>query len=227
MKEQLPLFFGLCLLWTLVLEAVTLFARFRLGISARDLAARYERWTLGVRLHVAFVGVLLLALAPWIGGPLATLHLAAFALGLVLSSALHHLVLRLRTGDHELHVCAKGPRPANLRAELGTFSPSGALRYGLLWGVLFEALTVFSRFGLAFESQRDTAALGQLTFGIRIHHGYVGVLFLGLAWLLRTTPSRRNAALALGVALLFSDLVHHFAVLWPITGTHQFFLVYD
>ena len=227
MKDHLPLFFQLCLAWMIGLAGLTLFARLRLGLQARDFAARFRRWTFGVRLHAAFFGAALLGLAPWVGGPLATMHVAALALGLVLSSGLHHLGLRLATGDHELHLCAGGARPANLRHELASFSPSGALRYGLLWGLLFEALTVFSRFGLAFESQRDTAALGQLTFGIRIHHGYLGILALGLAWLLRGTPWRRNAAIVLGTALLVSDLVHHFAVLWPLTGTHQFFLVYD
>jgi hypothetical protein len=202
-KDHLPLLLGLSSLWTLVLLGLTLLARFRFDLQARDLAARYARWTFGVRLHLAFPGILLLGLAPWLGGPLVVTHFAAFAIGLILSSALHHGVLRVRTGDCELHLCAQGARPADLRAELGTFTPVGALLYGLLWGILFEALTLFSRFGLAFESQRDTAPLRHVTFGVRIHHGYIGI------------------------ALLFSDLFHHFAVLWPVTGTHQFFLLYD
>ena len=29
-----------------------------------------------------------------------------------------------------------------------------------------------------------------------------------------------------GLALIKSDLIHHFLVLWPITGRHEFDLVY-
>jgi hypothetical protein len=34
------------------------------------------------------------------------------------------------------------------------------------------------------------------------------------------------AALVLGIALLASDLIHHFAILWPLTGTPEFHLKY-
>ena len=36
----------------------------------------------------------------------------------------------------------------------------------------------------------------------------------------------RNATLLLGAALFLSDMVHHFLVLWPVTGSPQFDLVY-
>lgn len=91
---------------------------------------------------------------------------------------------------------------------------------------LMEAVTCALRFGLALESTRDTAALGAWTFGLRIHHGYVGLLILALSPLLRRRPAVREWAVRVGGALLLSDLIHHFLVLWPITGSPQFDLTY-
>tara|TARA_R110002072_G_scaffold257305_1_gene416054 strand:- start:336 stop:1010 length:675 start_codon:yes stop_codon:yes gene_type:complete len=223
-KDQLPLLLGQALAWTLGFEVLALVARYRLGWTGQALAGRYAALTFGIRLHPAFLGVVLLALAPWIEA--LAIPLAACGLGLIAGNLLHALILRLKTGDHDLHLCARASSPVDYRAELGQFSVAGALHYGVFWGAIFEGLTIFSRFGLAFESQRDTAALATITGGLRIHHGYIGVLLCLLALALRKVPWRRSLALIAGVALLVSDLVHHFAVLWPITGTHQFFLVY-
>jgi hypothetical protein len=46
---------------------------------------------------------------------------------------------------------------------------------GLVLAVLFEAITLGFRIGLSLQSTRDTAALGAYTFGLRVHHGYVGL----------------------------------------------------
>jgi len=83
-----------------------------------------------------------------------------------------------------------------------------------------------ARFGLGLESTRDTAALAAWTFGIRIHHGYIGLLVFALSYLGRLPPRYQSWARIVGVALVVSDLVHHFVVLWPITGDHQFHLRY-
>lgn len=107
-----------------------------------------------------------------------------------------------------------------------------SLRQIILWTVVltfaFEVLCVALRFGLELDSTRDTAPyLSRLTFGYRVHHGYVGVLLVLVAWAL--ARRRRRAAtvmLILGLSLISSDLMHHFAVLWPITGSPQFDLVY-
>jgi hypothetical protein len=101
----------------------------------------------------------------------------------------------------------------------------------LLWSLAaaaaIEALTLVLRFGSSLESTQDTVWLAALTGGLRIHHGYIGMFCLmgaTLAWdrLRRTSPW----AVVLGLALLVSDLVHHFLVLWPITGSPQFDLIY-
>ena len=103
-------------------------------------------------------------------------------------------------------------------------------RLDLLWilalTILFEGVTCFFRFGLDMQSTKDTGFLKTLTFGLRIHHGYVGVLMVGVAYLMPTTSPFRGWVLRVGAALVVSDLVHHFLVLWPITGDPHFDLVY-
>lgn len=94
--------------------------------------------------------------------------------------------------------------------------------------VLIEAVTVLFRFGLHLESTRDTAStVGRLTGGIRIHHGYFGAVAVLIAVAaLRRWPAAGRWLLVVGLALLCSDLVHHFLVLWPIVGSPEFHLVY-
>jgi hypothetical protein len=102
----------------------------------------------------------------------------------------------------------------------------------VLWSLLLtaaiEAVTCILRFGLRLESTRDTAStVGALTGGIRVHHGYIGVLVLVIAlacW--RRWPGPARWTLVVAVALVTSDLVHHFAVLWSTTGSPEFHLVY-
>jgi hypothetical protein len=120
----------------------------------------------------------------------------------------------------------------------------------LLWAAVIEIPTAVARFGLGLESTRDTAAtVGKLTMGLRIHHGYIGVLLLLMAWWLPLpkppSPGETAAAqpssppvpvpwrerlrpgmIVLGGALALSDLVHHFVVLWIFTGSPQFDLWY-
>ncbi len=96
---------------------------------------------------------------------------------------------------------------------------------GLLLAVLIEGITVLLRFGLRLESTRDTAStIGNFTLGLRIHHGYVGVLLLPLGWCFPL--GLRHALWIVAFGLIFSDLAHHFLVLWPIEGSPQFDLVY-
>lgn len=91
-----------------------------------------------------------------------------------------------------------------------------------------EAITAFMRFGLKIQSTRDTASiLSALTGGIRIHHGYIGLLLAVaalLAW--RRWPPVARWMLLVGVALVASDLIHHFVVLRLVVGDPQFDLVY-
>ena len=77
------------------------------------------------------------------------------------------------------------------------------------------------------QGYRFNATVGRFTGGIRIHHGYVGLLLMGLGALLR----QKKLACArwlwvIGTALLLSDLIHHFALLWPLMNDPMFHLVY-
>jgi hypothetical protein len=108
------------------------------------------------------------------------------------------------------------------------------LRSILLWTIVLEGLTCVLRFGFGMQSTRDTAAsVGRLTGGIRIHHGYAGILLViggqycsGINNNNSTTaPCHRWMAIS-GWSLIASDLTHHFLVLWPITGSPQFDLTY-
>jgi len=108
------------------------------------------------------------------------------------------------------------------------FSLNGVFAYGLILGVVCEVLTLTARFGMGFESTRDTQWIGDYSFGLRIHHGYVGVLLIiAAALLLRGRPRLKATFLTLGIGLFFSDLVHHFLILWPLTGSPQFDFVYS
>ncbi|MGB7346732.1 MAG: hypothetical protein WBD20_21095 [Pirellulaceae bacterium] len=95
--------------------------------------------------------------------------------------------------------------------------------------VAIELLTFVLRFGAGLESTRDTAStIGVLTCGVRIHHSYIGlVIALAAIFLLHRKPIPSRYALVIGLALLFSDLTHHFLVMYSLTGSAQFHLWYQ
>lgn len=92
--------------------------------------------------------------------------------------------------------------------------------------ILFESITCMFRFGFHMESTRDTSGLGRFTFGVRIHHGYIGLVLLLAARYTRISQRTMVWCIRIGWALVISDLTHHFLVLWPITGSPHFDLVY-
>jgi hypothetical protein len=97
--------------------------------------------------------------------------------------------------------------------------------HGLIAAALIEGITVALRFGLGLSSTRDTAStIGAMTLGLRVHHGYIGLLLLPLGWCFPL--GIRHALWIIAIGLIVSDLMHHFFVLWPITGSPQYDLVY-
>ncbi|GAB5405945.1 MAG: hypothetical protein Aurels2KO_41760 [Aureliella sp.] len=93
--------------------------------------------------------------------------------------------------------------------------------------VVLELVTCGCRFGLGLQSTRDTGWISAFTFGFRIHHGYIGVLFIAVALLaISKAGFLRRLVIVVGAALLLSDLIHHFLVLWPLTGDPQFDIRY-
>ena len=148
------------------------------------------------------------------------------------------LVLALLSLNIALYVSSIGigrdPRHAGRRktmyqqvvAHCSTLSVLQLLIFALLFALGVELLTAWGRFGLGVQATRDTGLLGLMTFGIRIHHGYIGLLLLLIAWGLIPNVGVRNALLMVGIGLVASDLMHHFLVLWPITGSPEFDLFY-
>ncbi len=73
----------------------------------------------------------------------------------------------------------------------------------------------------------NASTIGTLTFGYRIHHGYIGLLLIPLGIALDEGRYRVGwLCFVIGVALFLSDAIHHFLVLWPLTGSPQFDFVY-
>lgn len=114
---------------------------------------------------------------------------------------------------------------ASLLARCAALSIWKVIVYGLILAVIIEAITVALRFGFRFESTRDTAAtVGAFTFGLRVHHGYIGLFLMPLGWCFPL--GLRHLLWIVGISLIISDFVHHFFVLWPIEGSPQFDFVY-
>jgi hypothetical protein len=105
-------------------------------------------------------------------------------------------------------------------------------RYTISWCVgltlLIEFVCIVLRFGFGHSSSIATAStIGVLTFGYRIHHGYIGALLIPIGILAFSGRwSWGWIFFIAGVGLFASDAIHHFAVLWPITGSPQFDFVY-
>ena len=106
----------------------------------------------------------------------------------------------------------------------GPFGAFDLLALTLLLTFVLETITCTFRFGLDLQATRDTRVIARYTRRVRIHHGYIGLAILALAPLL--PPIGVQSAILIGGALALSDLVHHFLVLWPLTGAHEFDLRY-
>jgi hypothetical protein len=93
---------------------------------------------------------------------------------------------------------------------------------------VLELVTLILRFGLRWESTRDTEVIGLFTFGLRVHHGYCGLVLLIVAYGLSQSHARLSRlGYVMGWSLLLSDMIHHFLVLWPVTGSPQFDFFYN
>ncbi len=98
---------------------------------------------------------------------------------------------------------------------------------GLALGAGIEGLTCLLRFGVGLRMADHLELVTAPTFGLRVHHGYVGAAMLaaGLLFALLGWPDAgwlRPALLAAGLGLLLSDAAHHFVVLKLVTGSCDF-----
>ncbi|GAB4269381.1 MAG: hypothetical protein Kow0029_05410 [Candidatus Rifleibacteriota bacterium] len=92
---------------------------------------------------------------------------------------------------------------------------------------IIEAITLLFRFGLGLESTRHTAStIGKLTFGLRIHHGYIGIVLLLISLFSTVRQSRYGSLITVaGASLTVSDIIHHL-ILLLVTGSADFDMVY-
>ncbi len=97
----------------------------------------------------------------------------------------------------------------------------------ILLTLAIEAVTLFLRFGLGLKSTEHTAStIGQVTRGIRLHHGYAGLVLLPLLLLPKFKEQRSaDAIFVVGMSLLVSDFIHH-TLLYFVTSSPEFDLVY-
>ena len=110
---------------------------------------------------------------------------------------------------------------------LAALSPGTVVLLTAALTAIIELVTVVLRFGFGLQAQTSTAWMARFTFGYRDHHGYWGILLLVTAAFVRRRAALRNAVVIIGAALLLSDVIHHFLVLWPMTGSPEFYLRYD
>lgn len=108
---------------------------------------------------------------------------------------------------------------------------TNVLAIALLFFVGFELACCFARFVLGKKSTQNTGIIGLFTGGIRIHHGYVGILLILVRNLFPAIDLPYGLDLCtlvagIGWGCVISDGIHHFWVLLPITGHHDFDLVY-
>ena len=105
-------------------------------------------------------------------------------------------------------------------------NPRQILIGSLIATTLIEAITLVVSFGLEANVAK-ASDIGWFTAGIRIHHGFFGILALLLALACRRwRPVLVPWLIVLGIGLVASDLVHHFLVLWPLFGDPQFSFYY-
>lgn len=114
----------------------------------------------------------------------------------------------------------------SLLASLARWSLAESLLWGTVAALGVTGVSAFLRFRMGYRAAVVTRGLARFTGGWRIHHGYPGVLLMLVAALPVWEAGLRNLFLLVGWTLLLSDLLHHFAVLWPLTGSPQFDLRY-
>lgn len=98
------------------------------------------------------------------------------------------------------------------------------LSQAIMLTILFEVVTIIARFGFKLQSNVHTRSMAKWTRNIRIHHGYAGAALLPIGFL--SEHALAPQLISIGFALLCSDLIHHFLVLLPVTGNHEFNIKY-
>jgi hypothetical protein len=96
----------------------------------------------------------------------------------------------------------------------------------LVCTLICELSTCVGRFGFKISLKEKEQVIKKLTLGIRIHHGYVGIGMILAAVVANAYVSSHSPWPSLlgvvGWGLLLSDTIHHFLVLYFMTGKTEF-----
>jgi hypothetical protein len=109
---------------------------------------------------------------------------------------------------------------------LPVLTPSSTCAGILLVTLLVELVTVVLRFGFKLRSNTHTRRLAALTAGRRIHHAYLGIAMLLASLFMERGSALHMVCFIAGSGVALSDLVHHYLVLLPLTGSAEFDLTY-
>lgn len=94
----------------------------------------------------------------------------------------------------------------------------------LVSAILIELLTIFGRFFFKLNSKDTYIRIIKkynIKFMIHIHHLFIGLIIFVFSYYFKS-----SIFLNLGLGIALSDIIHHFLVLWPITGNPEFHIVY-
>ncbi len=94
----------------------------------------------------------------------------------------------------------------------------------LITTFLIEALTIFGRFVFKINSKNFYIYLTKklkLKYMIHVHHLFFGIIISAISYHY-TFPIFFN----LGLAMILSDLIHHFIILQYIMGNPEFHIIY-
>ncbi len=92
--------------------------------------------------------------------------------------------------------------------------------------LLIEGVTLLFRFGFGLRSSEATQFLKTVTLNVRVHHGYVGLVLFPATFFGFPALPLFGWICATWLAFVISDLIHHFLILWPLTGSPEFDLFY-
>ncbi|MBR9705681.1 hypothetical protein GOV14_01475 [Candidatus Pacearchaeota archaeon] len=90
--------------------------------------------------------------------------------------------------------------------------------------ILFELITIFGRFYLKISSKKIYLRLMKkfkLKRFYHFHHLFTGIILAIIFYYLKS-----SMLFSLGLGIMFSDVIHHFVVLWSVLGHPEFHIVY-
>ncbi|MBF0548777.1 MAG: hypothetical protein HQM08_30420 [Candidatus Riflebacteria bacterium] len=108
------------------------------------------------------------------------------------------------------------------------FLELGEFAICVFFTIVIEFTTILFRFVFHLQATRDTKSfIAPLTFGIRIHHGYLGIVLWLFSYFVKSASWKNiNFLKCAGISLFFSDLIHHFVVLFYVEGSPGFDIFY-